>query len=118
MVKAGENRFTTRVEWTGNTGAGTATYEGYTRDWQIAVPGKPVIPCSNDPELGGNPALMNPEVSATPTPAGGSWPAPGGPPSPPPQAAMHAAAVTRLNGPNTRRPSVVGFRMVQASCDC
>jgi len=53
--------YTTHIRWTGNTGQGTASYKGYTRDWQVAVPGKPVIPCSNDPLLGGDPGLMNPE---------------------------------------------------------
>lgn len=53
--------FTSLVRWTGNTGQGTASYKGYTRDWDIAVPGKPVVSCSNDPMLGGNPAKMNPE---------------------------------------------------------
>lgn len=50
-----------RVVWTGNRGQGTATYRGYDRTWDIAVPGKPVIACSNDPLLGGDPAKMNPE---------------------------------------------------------
>lgn len=53
--------YSSRVRWTGNTGQGTAHYRAYTRDWEVAVPGKPPIPCSNDPLLGGNPALMNPE---------------------------------------------------------
>ena len=53
--------YTTRVIWTGNTGDGTKTYKGYNRTWDIAVPGKPVIHCSNDPVLGGDPSLMNPE---------------------------------------------------------
>ena len=53
--------YTSRIRWTGNTGQGTAHYRSYTRDWEVAVPGKPVIPCSNDPLLGGNPGLMNPE---------------------------------------------------------
>jgi len=53
--------YTTQVLWTGNTGAGTRSYGGYDRTWDIAVPGKPVIHCSNDPLLGGDPALMNPE---------------------------------------------------------
>ena len=56
-----QHLYTSRVEWTGNTGQGTAHYRAYTRDWQVCVPGKPPIPCSNDPLLGGNPALMNPE---------------------------------------------------------
>jgi len=53
--------YTSRIRWTGNTGQGTAHYRAYTRDWEVAVPGKPVIACSNDPLLGGNPGLMNPE---------------------------------------------------------
>ncbi|HPD93812.1 MAG: OsmC family protein [Rhodobacter sp.] len=53
--------YTTHIRWTGNTGEGTAHYRAYRRDWEVAVPGKPVIPMSNDPLLGGNPALMNPE---------------------------------------------------------
>ena len=56
-----EHPYTTHIRWTGNTGQGTAHYRSYTRNWDVAVPGKPVIPCSNDPLLGGNPGLMNPE---------------------------------------------------------
>ncbi|WP_108882559.1 OsmC family protein [Anderseniella sp. Alg231-50] len=58
---ANNHTYTSRVEWTGNTGEGTRTYKGYERTWDIAVPGKPVIHCSNDPLLGGDPTLMNPE---------------------------------------------------------
>ena len=61
MGIAGENQFTSNVIWTGNTGVGTATYDSYQRSWDVAVPGKPVIHCSNDPALGGDPSLMNPE---------------------------------------------------------
>jgi len=56
-----QHDYTTRVIWTGNTGQGTASYSGYARTWDVAVPGKPVIPCSNDPLLGGDPTRMNPE---------------------------------------------------------
>ncbi len=56
-----EHEYTTRVIWTGNTGEGTKTYKGYDRSWDIAAPNKPVIHCSNDPLLGGDPTLMNPE---------------------------------------------------------
>ena len=49
------------IVWTGNRGQGTASYRGYDRTWDIAVPGKPVVHCSNDPLLGGDPARMNPE---------------------------------------------------------
>lgn len=53
--------YTSHVVWTGNRGDGTAGYRAYDRTWDIAVPGKPVIHCSNDPLLGGDPAKMNPE---------------------------------------------------------
>ncbi len=53
--------FTSEIVWTGNRGAGTRSYRGYDRTWDIAVPGKAVVPCSNDPALGGDPARMNPE---------------------------------------------------------
>jgi len=53
--------YTSRVVWTGNRGEGTQSYRGYDRTWDIAVPGKPVVHCSNDPLLGGDPTRMNPE---------------------------------------------------------
>lgn len=56
-----QHAYTTQIEWTGNTGDGTRTYKGYERTWNISVPGKPVIACSNDPLLGGDPSMMNPE---------------------------------------------------------
>jgi organic hydroperoxide reductase OsmC/OhrA len=60
-MAAKEHDYTCRVEWTGNRGEGTRTYRGYDRTWNIATPGKPVTHCSNDPLLGGNPGLPNPE---------------------------------------------------------
>jgi organic hydroperoxide reductase OsmC/OhrA len=53
--------YTTRVVWTGNLGTGTSSYKAYARTWNIAAEGKPVVECSNDPLLGGDPAKMNPE---------------------------------------------------------
>lgn len=53
--------YSSHIRWTGNTGQGTAHYRAYRRDWEVAVPGKPPIPCSNDPLLGGDPSRMNPE---------------------------------------------------------
>ena len=53
--------YTSHIVWTGNRGAGTASYRGYDRTWDIAVPGKPVVHCSNDPLLGGDRGKMNPE---------------------------------------------------------
>ena len=53
--------FTSHIRWTGNRGDGNARYEGYDRRWQLCSPGKPVLDCSNDPLLGGDPLLYNPE---------------------------------------------------------
>lgn len=58
---AAQHEFSARVQWTGNRGEGTRSYRGYDRTWDIATPGKPVVHCSNDPRLGGDPALPNPE---------------------------------------------------------
>jgi organic hydroperoxide reductase OsmC/OhrA len=53
--------FTAQIEWTGNRGTGTSAYRAYDRTWEVRTPGKPVIRCSNDPMLGGDPSLHNPE---------------------------------------------------------
>ncbi|MER9758484.1 OsmC family protein [Mesorhizobium sp. M0138] len=53
--------YTCAIEWTGNRGQGTRAYRGYDRTWDVKTPGKAVIHCSNDPLLGGDPALPNPE---------------------------------------------------------
>ncbi len=56
-----EHSYSSRIVWTGNRGTGTSGYRAYDRTWDIAVPGKPVVSCSNDPLLGGDPGKMNPE---------------------------------------------------------
>jgi organic hydroperoxide reductase OsmC/OhrA len=53
--------FATRVSWTGNRGTGTSAYKAYDRTWNLETPGKPVVHCSNDPALGGDPEKHNPE---------------------------------------------------------
>ena len=53
--------YTSRIVWTGNRGQGNRTYRGYDRTWEIRTPGKPTVACSNDPLLGGDPTLHNPE---------------------------------------------------------
>lgn len=58
---AKQHDYTCLIEWTGDRGDGTRTYRGYDRAWNIATPGKPVVSCSNDPLLGGDPTLHNPE---------------------------------------------------------
>ncbi len=59
MTKTHE--YDAKIVWTGNRGEGTRTYKGYERTWEIRTPGKPPVSCSNDPLLGGNPGLHNPE---------------------------------------------------------
>jgi organic hydroperoxide reductase OsmC/OhrA len=61
MRMAKQHDYTARIEWTGNRGTGTSAYRAYDRTWTIATPGKPPVHCSNDPLLGGDPALPNPE---------------------------------------------------------
>lgn len=53
--------YETEIVWTGNRGEGTRDYRAYDRTWDMAAPGKPVVACSNDPLLGGDPAKYNPE---------------------------------------------------------
>lgn len=49
------------VTWTGNTGAGTASYQAYDRTYDIQSDGKPVIAGSSDPAFRGAPDRYNPE---------------------------------------------------------
>lgn len=55
------HEYPSRIVWTGNRGQGTANYRAYDRTWDVAIPGKAAIHCSNDPLLGGDPSKMNPE---------------------------------------------------------
>ncbi|HZS58789.1 MAG TPA: OsmC family protein [Gemmatimonadaceae bacterium] len=58
-----EHRYTTVVEWTGNTGTGTSAYRAYLRQHEISSPSnqKPLIPGSSDPGFRGDAARWNPE---------------------------------------------------------
>jgi organic hydroperoxide reductase OsmC/OhrA len=58
-----DHRYTTVVEWTGNTGSGTSGYRAYSRQHQISSPGqpKPPIPGSADPGFRGDATCWNPE---------------------------------------------------------
>ena len=55
------HRYSVGLRWTGNLGDGTATYRGYRRNHEITGAGKPLIPCSSDPQFRGDPARYNPE---------------------------------------------------------
>jgi organic hydroperoxide reductase OsmC/OhrA len=58
-----EHRYEVTVEWTGNTGTGTAGYRTYDRRHDIGAPGssKPTIPGSSDPSFRGDRQRWNPE---------------------------------------------------------
>ncbi len=56
-----EHRYTVRVTWTGNRGAGTTDYRAYDRAHVIETAGKPPIPGSADPAFRGDPDRWNPE---------------------------------------------------------
>lgn len=49
------------VEWTGNTGTGTAGYRGYDRAHDVRAEGRPTIAASADPAFLGTPDRWNPE---------------------------------------------------------
>ncbi|MBV8140783.1 MAG: OsmC family protein [Verrucomicrobia bacterium] len=56
-----EHKYSVNIQWTGNTGQGTADYRSYARDHEIKVPGKPAIEGSSDPQFRGDPTRYNPE---------------------------------------------------------
>ena len=58
---AKQHDFPSKIVWTGNRGTGTSAYRAYDRTWDLAVDGKEVVHCSNDPLLGGDPGKYNPE---------------------------------------------------------
>ena len=49
------------LSWTGNRGVGTIEYNAYSRDHDIVVEGKPVIPGSSDPSFRGDKSKYSPE---------------------------------------------------------
>jgi organic hydroperoxide reductase OsmC/OhrA len=55
------HRYSVSVEWTGNTGKGTASYTAYERAHEVRIAGKPVILGSSDPAFRGDASRHNPE---------------------------------------------------------
>ncbi|MBL7938646.1 MAG: OsmC family protein [Flavobacteriales bacterium] len=49
------------LEWQGDLGQGTSTYEGYSREHVIRIPGKPDLIATADPMFRGDALLHNPE---------------------------------------------------------
>ena len=56
-----QHSYRVNVEWTGNHGSGTRSYQGYGREHAIKIAGKPVIAGSSDPAFRGDAAKHNPE---------------------------------------------------------
>ena len=58
---AKEHTYNVTLTWTGDQGEGTSDYKAYTRDYDIACEGKPVLKGSADPNYFGDSARHNPE---------------------------------------------------------
>jgi organic hydroperoxide reductase OsmC/OhrA len=57
-----EHQYRVTTTWTGNLGTGTSDYRAYSRNHEIAIPGKsPPLPGSSDPAFRGDPARYTPE---------------------------------------------------------
>jgi organic hydroperoxide reductase OsmC/OhrA len=61
MSSGHQHHYRVDVEWTGNHGTGTQTYQGYGREHEISVAGKPVLAGSSDPAFRGDATKHNPE---------------------------------------------------------
>ena len=56
-----QHPYPVQVVWTGNRGSGTKTYQGYGREHEVHVAGKPVIAGSSDPAFRSDGTRHNPE---------------------------------------------------------
>lgn len=56
-----QHQYPVQVVWTGNHGSGTKTYQGYGREHEVRVAGKPVIAGSSDAAFRGDAGKHNPE---------------------------------------------------------
>ena len=55
------HHFSAKLTWTGAAKGATSSYESYSRDHLIEVPGKPPLPGSADPVFHGDASRHNPE---------------------------------------------------------
>lgn len=60
-MSADQHLYRLSLEWTGNLGQGTSTYEGYSREHVVRIAGKPDLRGTADPLFRGDAALHNPE---------------------------------------------------------
>ena len=58
---ATEHKYSLTIQWTGNTGNGTAGYHSYERSHSILIDGKEEIKASSDPAFLGDKTKHNPE---------------------------------------------------------
>jgi organic hydroperoxide reductase OsmC/OhrA len=56
-----EHQYSVHLEWTGNTGTGTSTYQSYERSHTITAENKQPVLCSSDPAFRGDATKYNPE---------------------------------------------------------
>ncbi|GLQ96075.1 OsmC family protein [Dyella mobilis] len=56
-----QHQYPVQVTWTGNRGEGTRTYQGYGREHEVQVAGKPAIAGSSDAAFRGDDSKHNPE---------------------------------------------------------
>ena len=56
-----EHHYKTNIEWTGNRGEGTKSYNAYDRDHRVTALNKPAIDASSDPAFMGDASKYNPE---------------------------------------------------------
>jgi len=56
-----EHHYKSTINWVGNQGAGTIDYKSYSRNHEISVTNKLLIPASSDPSFRGDAARYNPE---------------------------------------------------------
>ena len=57
-----EHHYRLRLDWTGNQGEGTRTYQGYSREHRITAEGRPTLRGSSDPAFRGDATAYNPEL--------------------------------------------------------
>lgn len=58
---SGLHEFSVHVTWTGSGSDGTSSYVSYSRDHEVSIEGKPILPGSADPAFRGDPGRYSPE---------------------------------------------------------
>ncbi len=56
-----KHNYETRLQWTGNTGHGTRSYAGYSRNFTVHIAGRPELHGSADAHFHGDATRYNPE---------------------------------------------------------